>query len=68
MSSRTADVKVPAIAAEAIAGGIWQVLHHYVENDCIAELPDAAPQLTYFALTPFLGAAEAAAYAVPDSA
>ena len=46
---------VPAIAAEAIAGGVWQVLHHYVENDCIAELPDAAPQLTYFALAPFLG-------------
>ena len=48
-------VEVPAIAGEAIAGGIWQVLHHYVENDCIAELPGAAPQLTYFALTPFVG-------------
>lgn len=51
---------VPAIAAEAIAGGIWQVLHHYVENDCLAELGAVAPQLTYFALTPFLGPAEAA--------
>jgi|HubBroStandDraft_2_1064218.scaffolds.fasta_scaffold00201_5 AcrR family transcriptional regulator len=53
-------VDVPAVAAEAIAGGIWQVLHHYVENDCLAELPGAAPQLTYFALTPFLGPVEAA--------
>jgi AcrR family transcriptional regulator len=53
-------VEVPAIAAEAIAGGIWQVLHHYVENDCLAELPGAAPQLTYFALTPFLGPVDAA--------
>jgi AcrR family transcriptional regulator len=52
--------EVPAIAAEAIAGGIWQVLHHYVEHDCITELRDTAAQLVYFALTPFLGPAEAA--------
>jgi AcrR family transcriptional regulator len=56
-------VEVPAIAGEAIAGGIWQVMHHYVENDCIAELPGAAPQLTYFALAPFLGPERAALYA-----
>ncbi len=61
-------VEVPAIAGEAIAGGIWQILHHYIGNDCIAELPGAAAQLTYFALTPFLGPADAAAYAVSDSA
>jgi AcrR family transcriptional regulator len=60
--------EVPAIAAEAIAGGIWQVMHHYVDNDCIAELPGAAAQLTYFALTPFIGPVRAAVYAVPDSA
>jgi AcrR family transcriptional regulator len=62
------SVAVPAIAGEAIAGGIWQVLHHYVEHDCIAELPGAIAQLTYFALTPFLGPVAAARYAVPDSA
>ncbi|MGA2453468.1 MAG: TetR/AcrR family transcriptional regulator [Solirubrobacteraceae bacterium] len=61
-------VEVPTIASEAIAGGIWQVMHHYVENDCIAELPGAGAQLTYFALTPFIGPLQAAAYAVPDSA
>jgi AcrR family transcriptional regulator len=55
-----ADVEVPVIAGEAIAGGIWQVLHHYIENDCIAELPGAAPQLIYMALTPFLGPQRAA--------
>jgi AcrR family transcriptional regulator len=54
------NVEVPVIAAEAIAGGIWQVLHHYIENERISELPDAAPQIVYFALTPFLGAKEAA--------
>jgi AcrR family transcriptional regulator len=59
---------VPAVAAEATAGAIWQVLHHYIENDCVAKLPGAAPQLTYFALTPFIGPVEAAAYAVPDRA
>jgi AcrR family transcriptional regulator len=61
-------LEVPSIAAEAVVGGIWQVLHHYIDNDRVAELPDAAAQLTYFALTPFLGPAEAAAYAVPDRA
>jgi len=61
-------VEVPAIAGEAIAGGIWQVMHHYVENDCIAELPGAAAQLTYFALTPFLGPERAALYAASASA
>jgi AcrR family transcriptional regulator len=54
------DVDVPDIAAEAIAGGIWQVLHHYIEDDRIAELPDATPQIVYMALTPFLGPKEAA--------
>jgi AcrR family transcriptional regulator len=51
---------VPSIAAEAITGGIWQVFHHCIENDCLAMLPAAAPQLTYMALTPFVGPVEAA--------
>jgi AcrR family transcriptional regulator len=61
-------IDVPEIAGEAIAGGIWQVMHHYVENDCIAELPGATAQLTYFALTPFFGPQRAASYAAPESA
>jgi AcrR family transcriptional regulator len=61
-------VEVPAIAGEAIAGGIWQVIRHYVENDCTAELPGAAAQLTYFALTPFLGQAAAAKIALGEPA
>ncbi len=51
---------VPGITAEAVAGGIWQVFHHYVENECVEELTKAAPQLTYMALTPFIGPQEAA--------
>ncbi len=57
---------VPAIAAEAIAGGVWQILHHYIESDRIDELCGTVPQLTYFALTPFLGPVQAAAYATLD--
>jgi AcrR family transcriptional regulator len=52
------------IVAEAVTGGIWQVLHHYIEKDSAAALPGAAPQLTYFALTPFLGAERAASVAL----
>jgi AcrR family transcriptional regulator len=55
---------VPDIVAEAVVGGIWQIFHHYVEADRIGELPDAAPQIIYFALTPFLGPEEAAAAAL----
>ena len=62
------ELEVPAIAAEAVVGGIWQVFHHYADDDRIAELPAAAAQLTYFALAPFVGAAKAALYALPDSA
>jgi AcrR family transcriptional regulator len=52
--------KVPGIAPEAIAGGIWQVLHFQIESDRTEELPQVAPQLIYMALTPFLGPKEAA--------
>jgi AcrR family transcriptional regulator len=58
-----AGIDVPAIAAEAIVGGIWQVLHHYIEHERLDELWDATPQLIYLTLTPFVGpelAAEAA--------
>jgi AcrR family transcriptional regulator len=63
-----ADAHVPAIAAEAIAGGIWQILHGYVENDCVAMLPGAVTQVVYMALTPFLGPEKAAEAAQRDSA
>jgi AcrR family transcriptional regulator len=50
----------PKIAPEAIAGGVWQILHHYVEHDMFDELPDLAPPMTFFVLAPFLGTKEAA--------
>ena len=51
---------VPGVAPEAIAGGIWQVLNFYIEDERTEELPDVAPQLIYAALTPFLGPQDAA--------
>jgi AcrR family transcriptional regulator len=51
---------VPAIVPEAIAGGVWQILNHYIEADRTSELPNVAPQLIYAALTPFLGPKNAA--------
>src|SRR5436190_499843 len=59
---------VPPISAEAVVGGCWQVLHHYVDSNRLAELPAATPQLTYMLLTPFLGAKEAARVALSTSA
>jgi AcrR family transcriptional regulator len=50
-----AHIEVPQIAAEAVAGGIWQVLHHYIEHERMHELCDAAPQLVYLTLNPFTG-------------
>ena len=54
----------PAVTAEAVAGGIWQVLHGYIERGATEALPAAAPQLTYFALAPFVGAPRATAVAL----
>ena len=54
------SAEVPAITGEAIAGGVWQVLHHYIEHERLGELCDAAPQLIYLILTPFIGPEQAA--------
>jgi AcrR family transcriptional regulator len=50
----------PGIAPEAIAGGIWQILHHYIENERVENIAQLAPQIAYVALAPFIGAKEAA--------
>jgi len=55
-----AGVEVPRIAAEAVVGACWQVLHHYIYNDRIDEITAAAPQLVFMLLTPFLGSELAA--------
>jgi AcrR family transcriptional regulator len=55
-----AGVEIPQVAAEAVAGGVWQIMHHYIEQQRLDELGDAAPQLVYLTLTPFLGPDRAA--------
>jgi AcrR family transcriptional regulator len=62
------DTGVPKIAADAGVGGAWQVIHHEIENERIAELPDTAPQLIYLLLTPFIGPKQAAKVALEPPA
>jgi AcrR family transcriptional regulator len=59
-SSGGGAIAVPGVAPEAIAGGIWQVLNYYIEDERTDELPEVAPQLIYAALTPFIGPKDAA--------
>ncbi len=56
----TLDVDVPDVAAEAVAGGVWQIMHHYIEQQRLSELDDAGPQLVYLTLNPFVGSERAA--------
>ncbi len=55
---------VPRIAADAIGGAIWELLQDRIQSEAITRLPLMAPQVTYIALTPFLGARRAARVAV----
>jgi hypothetical protein len=43
-------------AAEASIGAMWGVIHHFVATGRGAQLPVAAPALSYLALAPALGA------------
>jgi len=55
-----APAPVPAIAPEAIGGGIFEILYHHTSNGRTAELPQLAPRLIYIALAPFIGTKAAA--------
>ncbi|HET7509192.1 MAG TPA: TetR/AcrR family transcriptional regulator, partial [Solirubrobacterales bacterium] len=48
-----------AFAAEASIGAMWGVIHHFVATGRGAQLPAAAPVLSYLALAPALGGAAA---------
>jgi AcrR family transcriptional regulator len=62
------ETGVPAIAADAGVGGAWQVVHHEIENERIAELPHATPRLIYLLLTPFIGPRQATKVALEPAA
>ena len=54
----------PAIAIEAISGGLFEVIFDYVVHGRARELPELTAQTTYIALAPFLGAKEAGRVAI----
>jgi AcrR family transcriptional regulator len=58
------EAPAPAIAAEAVVGGCWQILHHYVDAGRLRDLAALTPQLTFLTLAPFTGADAAAEHAV----
>jgi AcrR family transcriptional regulator len=55
----SSERSIPGIAPEAIAGGIWQVLHNHIEHEGVQDIAELAPQLVYVALAPFIGGKEA---------
>jgi AcrR family transcriptional regulator len=57
---------VPRIAPDAVAGAIWELLQDHIQHEPIERLPQLAPQVVYIALTPFLGARQAARVAVGE--
>jgi AcrR family transcriptional regulator len=55
---------VPAVAVEAIAGGLFELCFSHAVQGRVGELPGLVPHATYFALAPFVGAEEAGRLAV----
>jgi AcrR family transcriptional regulator len=55
-----AGTGISTLDNEASSGAIYAILFEGVRGGRSAELPRLAPYLTYFALVPFIGAAEAA--------
>jgi hypothetical protein len=49
----------PPVVGEAIGGGIYELVRGHVLERRLGELPDAVPDATVVALSPFIGAAEA---------
>jgi AcrR family transcriptional regulator len=57
----------PPIAAEAIGGAIYALIHDQVKRNGPESLPDLAPTATYMTLAPFIGAEEAYERAIEES-
>jgi AcrR family transcriptional regulator len=58
---------VPGIAAEAIGGAIYALIHDQVKGKGPESLPELAPMATYMTLAPFLGAEQAYERAMEES-
>ena len=57
----------PPIAAEAIGGAIYALIHDQVKSKGPESLPELAPMATYMTLAPFIGAEEAYERAIEES-
>lgn len=62
-----AGVRPPAVAIEAITGGLFELCLHHALQRRMRELPLLLARATYFALAPFIGADAAGRIAVTDS-
>ncbi len=60
---RARSPRVPAIAREAIPGGIFALAYKQIRREGARSLPSLAPICTYFTLSPFVGPEEACAAA-----
>jgi AcrR family transcriptional regulator len=49
----------PRLLGALVAGGAWGTIQHHIIGGRTRRLAELTPQLTYMALTPFIGAAEA---------
>lgn len=54
------ELSDPEDLIRSIVGGIYTTVYRYVAAGRVAELPELLPTLTYFAVVPFVGPAEAA--------
>ncbi len=43
-----------SVLQEMIGGGVWAVIQHEINSGRVAELPELAPQIVEFAITPFV--------------
>jgi hypothetical protein len=57
----------PPIAAEAIGGAIYALIHDQVKRNGPESMPELAPMATYMTLAPFVGAKEAYERATEES-
>jgi AcrR family transcriptional regulator len=58
---------IPPIAAEAIGGAIYALIHDQVKDKGPESLPELAPMATYMTLAPFVGPKEAFERAIEES-
>lgn len=56
---RRENSHLPDITEQALVGGLVMLIAQRLEQGTHAELPDAAPEMIEFVLTPYLGAEEA---------